>query len=139
MDQQRRITVFSFGSLCVSLHFVFIQFWIWMCQYENEICLLENKVIRWRADDISLRWRDSQLHLVTVSESIQTQADLRWSPQCVQKHIPILATILKKTFEKKKRICNPKAVPCWLVRRERANEPRRKLERGVCSLVRYQV
>lgn len=45
----------------------------------------------------------------------------------------------KKDIREKKRICNLRAVPCWLVRQERANEPRRKLERGVRSLVRYQV
>ena len=44
----------------------------------------------------------------------------------------------KKDIREKKN-CNLRAVRCWLVRRERANESRKKLERGVCSLVRYQV
>ena len=47
----------------------------------------------------------------------------------------------KKDIRKKKRICNLRTVLCWLVKRERANETRRKLEREGCvlsSAIRYK-
>ena len=47
----------------------------------------------------------------------------------------------KKDIRTKKRICNRGTVLCWLVRRERANETRRKLEREGCvlsSAIRYK-
>lgn len=73
-----------------------------MRQYKHQVCLLQSKIVRWRADHISLSWRHTDLYLVTVPEAIQTQANHGRGPQCVQKHVAKLATILGTKLGKNK-------------------------------------
>ena len=80
--------------------FQFLQLWIGMRQHKHQVCLLQYKVVWRRADHISLgRW-NSNTDFVTVSETVQTEADHGRGPQRVQKHITKRTAILNRSSNK---------------------------------------
>lgn len=80
--------------------FEFLKLWIWMCQHKHQVCLLQYKVVRRRADHISLGGWYSNTDLVTVSETVQTKADHGRGPQRVQKHVTKRTAILNGSSNK---------------------------------------